>query len=66
MAISQLPILLIGALSGFFGSLIDSFLGGTLQYSGTGLNLGLDTIKGLKRTKTAIQNEKVSIQEPKE
>lgn len=30
----QWPILLFGALSGFLGSLIDSILGGTLQYSG--------------------------------
>ena len=30
----QWPIILIGGFSGFFGSMLDSFLGGSLQYSG--------------------------------
>lgn len=33
----QWPIIVFGALSGFLGSLIDSLLGGTLQYSGNNL-----------------------------
>ena len=32
--VPQSPVMLVGALSGFAGSLIDSLLGGWLQYSG--------------------------------
>jgi len=32
--ISQWPIILVGAFGGFGGSLVDSFLGATLQFSG--------------------------------
>lgn len=30
----QWPLILIGGIAGLFGSMIDSFLGATLQYSG--------------------------------
>lgn len=30
----QWPIIVVGACGGFFGSLVDSILGATLQYSG--------------------------------
>lgn len=34
LAVPQWPIILYGAIAGLFGSLLDSFLGATMQYSG--------------------------------
>ncbi len=34
LAVLQWPIILYGAIAGLFGSLLDSFLGATMQYSG--------------------------------
>lgn len=31
---SQWPVMLIGAMAGFVGSLVDSYIGATLQFSG--------------------------------
>lgn len=34
LAVPQWPIILYAAIAGLFGSLLDSFLGATMQYSG--------------------------------
>jgi len=38
--VSQLPVVLIGGVAGLFGSVFDSFLGATIQYTGYSEQLG--------------------------
>ncbi|XP_016148490.1 transmembrane protein 19-like [Sinocyclocheilus grahami] len=40
LAVPQWPIILYGAIAGLFGSLLDSFLGATMQYSGYDESIG--------------------------
>lgn len=42
LAAPQWPVIIVGGIGGFFGSVLDSILGATLQYSGNMHIHGID------------------------